>query len=126
MKSRIDTIRVLPICPTEQVLVLADDEVRFCRRSAFEDAVVVGVFLNDVKCFGRGDVIAEGQQLFPSILERIPVPVELVAQHAVRLGHYRVRSIDADVSGPRVADDCGRRAAEMQRPDINAGIERGR
>jgi hypothetical protein len=52
--------------------------------------------------------------------------VELVAQHAVRLGHYRVRNIDADVSGPRVADDCGRRAAEMQRPDINAGIERGR
>ena len=67
---------------------------------------------------------AERQQLFPCILERIPVPLELIPQHTVRLGQYRVRNVDADVSGPRVADDYGRRAAEMQRPDIDAGIER--
>ena len=49
----------------------------------------------------------------------------LLAWDEVDLGHYRVRNVDADVSGPRVADDYGRRAAEMQRSDIDAGIERG-
>jgi hypothetical protein len=55
--------------------------------------------------------------------EHVPVPLELIAQHADRLGQYDVRNVDADVSGPRVADDYGRLATEMQRPDIDAGIE---
>lgn len=33
---------------TEQVLAFADDEVRFSGCGAFEDALVVGIFLNDV------------------------------------------------------------------------------
>ncbi len=49
MKFRIDTIRVLP---NARVLVLANDEVRFGGRSAFEYTVVVGVFLDDVQCLG--------------------------------------------------------------------------
>ena len=32
---------------------------------------------------------------------------------------------DAHVSGPRVADDYGRWTTVIQRPDIDAGIERG-
>ena len=51
--------------------------------------------------------------------------MELIAKHANRLCHYRVRNIDANASGPGVTDDYGRGPAEMQRPDINAGIERG-
>lgn len=94
-------------------------------RGAFEDAIVIGVLLNDVQHFRWGDVTTERQQLFPCILKRIPVPLKLIAQYAVRLGHYRVRNVDADASGSRVADDYGRRTAEMQSPDINTGIERG-
>ena len=110
---------------TEQVLVFTYDEVGLGGRSAFEDAVVGGIFLNDVQYFGRGNMITEGEQLATRVLERIPIPLELVAKHADRLSHYRVRNVDADVSGSRVADDYGRRATEMQRPDIDAGIERG-
>jgi hypothetical protein len=110
---------------TEQVLVFADDEVRFGDCSAFENAVVGGIFLNDVQYFGWGNMITEGEQLAARVLKRIAIPLELVAKHADRLGHYRVRNVDADISGPRVADDYGRRATEMQRPDIDAGIERG-
>ena len=43
--------------------MFTDDEVRFGGGSAFEDAVVVGVFLNDLQCFGRGDLITEREQL---------------------------------------------------------------
>ena len=106
-------------------LSLADDEVRLCGGSAFEDAVVVGVFFNDMQGFGRGDVMTHCEQFAPYILEHIPVPLELIAEHAVRIGHYRVRNVDADPSGPRVADNHSRRTAEMQRPDIDAGVERG-
>jgi len=109
---------------SEQVVVFADYEVRFGGRSAFEDAVVVGVFLNDVQYFGRGDVMTEREQLFPRILEHVPVPLELIAKHAVGLGHYRVRNVEANASSPRVAEDYRRRAAEMQGPDIDAGIKR--
>ena len=36
------------------------------------------------------------------------VPLEFIAQHAVGLGHYRVRNVDADASGSRVTDDYRR------------------
>jgi hypothetical protein len=36
----------------EQVLVFADDEVRFCGGSAFENAVVGGIFFDDVQGLG--------------------------------------------------------------------------
>ena len=75
--------------------------------------------------FGRGDVSSEGEQLAARVLERIAIPLELVAKHVDRLSQYRVRNVDADVSSPRVADDYGRRTTEMQRPVIDAGIERG-
>ena len=117
--------RIAELPQAEQVLVLADDEVRLCGRSAFENAVVVGVFLDDVQRLGRGDVVAECEQLAPGVVERIAIPLELVSEHADRLGHYRVRNVDADGSGPRVAHDYGSRATEMQRPDIHAGVERG-
>ena len=84
-----------------------------------------GSSLIDAQGFCREDVITECEQLVPCVLERIAIPLELVAKHADRLGQYRVRNVDPDVSGPRVADDYGRRATEMQRPDIDAGIERG-
>jgi hypothetical protein len=74
------------IVQTEQILVFADDEVRLCGGSAFEDAVVGWIFLNDVQYFGWGDVITEGEQLAARVLERIAIPLELVAEHADRLG----------------------------------------
>jgi hypothetical protein len=55
----------------------------------------------------------------------MPVPLGFIAQHAAGLGHDRVRNVDTNASRPRVAEDQGCRAAEMQRPDRDAGIERG-
>ncbi len=46
MKSRTDTIRAFPnFLHAEQVLVFAHDEVRLCRGSAFENAVIVRISL---------------------------------------------------------------------------------
>lgn len=88
----------------KQVFVFTDDEVRLCGGSAFEDAVVGGILLYGVQGFSRGDVITEGEQFAARVLERIAIPLELVAKHADLL-QYRVRNVDADGSGPRVADD---------------------
>ena len=74
---------------TEQVLIFADDEVRHCGGSAFENAVVGWIFSNDVQYFGWGDVITECDQLAPArpgVLERIAIPLELVAENADCLG----------------------------------------
>jgi hypothetical protein len=75
--------------------------------------------------FGWGDVVTEREQLATRVLERIAIPLELVAEHADRLGKYRVRNVDADGSGPSMAHDYSRRATEMQCPDIHASVERG-
>jgi hypothetical protein len=77
-----------PIVQTEQILVFADDEVQFGGRSASENAVVGGIFLNDndVQYFGRENMITVGEQLAPRVLERIAIPLELVAKQADRLG----------------------------------------
>ncbi len=60
---------------------------------------------DDVQCLGRDDEITESAQLFPRVLEHIPIPLELIAKHAVGLRHYRVRDVDTNDSSPRVADD---------------------
>ena len=74
----------------EQILVFADDEIRLGGGSTFENTVVGGVFSYDVQCLGRGDVVSECEQLAPRGLERIAIPLELIAEHPDRLGQYRV------------------------------------
>ena len=59
---------ITELSQTEQVLVFADDELRFGGCSAFENAVVVGIFPNDVQRFGRGDAISEREQLASRVL----------------------------------------------------------
>ena len=82
MKFRTETIRALPEDrpSRSKSYVFADDEVRFGECSAFEDAVVVRIFLDDAQGFCRGDVITQGKDLDARVLERIAIPLELVAR----------------------------------------------
>jgi hypothetical protein len=86
------------------------------------------VFFNDVQCFARGDVIFGCERLFPRIAEPIPIPLELVPQHADRLGQYRIRNVSTlhRILGNRIYtgdfDNAGKTYQGIHDPRVTATV----
>ena len=54
-----------------------------------------------------------------------PRPLELVAQHTHGFVQNGFGNVDADISGPGMTDQQRSGPAQVQRPDVDAGIDGG-
>src|ERR1017187_9994395 len=65
----------------QQILIACDDELRPGFHRAFQDSVVVRVFLDGIDGFLRGHEISQLGKLFPVQVQPVRLPREVVTQH---------------------------------------------
>src|ERR1022692_3084790 len=84
------------------MLVFADDESGLRPIGAFQNPVVVRVLFDDAEPCGGNHTVRELSQLATRIVQHIPRPLELVAQHThgfVQNGVGNVADVDAGING---------------------------
>jgi hypothetical protein len=60
--------------------------VRPCSFGAFENHIIVRVFLDDLQPFRRGHEIREARYLLPDLMEQLARQAELLPEQPYRLG----------------------------------------
>jgi hypothetical protein len=81
------------------------------------------VFFDDPERFRGYHAVREFRQLAPSVVQHIARPPELIAQHAHSLVQNSVGNIDPDISNRGVTDQQRNGSAQVQRTNVDAGIE---
>ncbi len=107
----------------QQILIARDDELRPGFQRAFQDAVVVRVFLDGIDGVLRGHETSELGKLFSCEVQPVPLPREVVTQHGHEFIQNRVRNVDAEHPGAGHAEKASTDAAKFQSRHVNVGIE---
>src|ERR1022692_2713574 len=125
-KSRMDTIRAFPNCPSRSKslssLTMKSDFARSAhsriRLSSGSSLMTLSLAVGITRFVSLANLPRESCSISPR-------PLELVAQHTHGFVQNGFGNGDADISGPGMTDQQCSRSTQVQRTDVDAGINGG-
>src|ERR1022692_2496016 len=125
-KSRMDTIRAFPNCPSRSKslssLTMKSDFARSAhsriRLSSGSSLMTLSLAVGITRFVSLANLPRESCSISPR-------PLELVAQHTHGFVQNGFGNVDADISGPGMTDQQCSRSTQVQRTDVDAGINGG-